>query len=111
MTKLHFIADKERGWLTVVNSMANVIPMDDPLGPAVITLLLDDCPLPTKESVAKLSKMFCLSSEIAIKGKLYPTRHRNICVILGCIAEKLAGPSSTTLLTQDTMDYLFTNLV
>ncbi|XP_035230318.1 RING finger and SPRY domain-containing protein 1-like, partial [Stegodyphus dumicola] len=110
MTKLHFIADKERGWLTVVNSMANVIPMDDPLGPAVITLLLDDCPLPTKESVAKLSKMFCLSSEIAIKGKLYPTRHRNICVILGCIAEKLAGPSSTTLLTQDTMDYLFTNL-
>ncbi len=48
MTRLHFIADKEGGWLTVVNSMANVVPMDDPLGPAVITLLLDDCPLPTK---------------------------------------------------------------
>jgi hypothetical protein len=45
---LHMIADKEKGWLTVVNSMINVIPIDDPLGPAVILLLLDDCPLPTK---------------------------------------------------------------
>ena len=48
MLKLHIIADKEKGWLAVVNSMINVIPIDDPLGPAVILLLLDDCPLPTK---------------------------------------------------------------
>ncbi|GFT60569.1 RING finger and SPRY domain-containing protein 1 [Nephila pilipes] len=110
MAQIHCIADKEIGWLTVVHSMANVIPMDDPLGPAVITLLLDECPLPTKESIAKLSKVFYLSKEQAIQGKFNPTRQRNICVILGCIAEKLAGPSSVVLLTQDTMDYLFTNL-
>jgi hypothetical protein len=48
MLKLHIIADKEKGWLAVVNSMINVIPTDDPSGPAVILLLLDDCPLPTK---------------------------------------------------------------
>ncbi|KAH7982705.1 hypothetical protein HPB52_006771 [Rhipicephalus sanguineus] len=48
MIKLHLIADKESGWLLVVRSMVNAIPMDDPLGPAVITLILDDCPLPTK---------------------------------------------------------------
>ena len=48
MIVLHMIADKEDGWLTVVLSMVNVIPMADPLGPAVILLLLDDCPLPTK---------------------------------------------------------------
>ena len=48
MIVLHMIADKEDGWLTVVLSMVNVIPMSDPLGPAVILLLLDDCPLPTK---------------------------------------------------------------
>ena len=48
MIALHMIADKEDGWLTVVLSMVHVIPMADPLGPAVILLLLDDCPLPTK---------------------------------------------------------------
>jgi hypothetical protein len=48
--QLHVIADKEDGWIQVVSSMVNVIPMNDPLGPAVITLLLDDCPLPTKVS-------------------------------------------------------------
>ncbi len=48
MLTLHKIADKESGWLAVVHSLINVIPMVDPLGPAVITLLLDECPLPTK---------------------------------------------------------------
>lgn len=48
MTKLHFLADRELGWLAVVQSMVNVIPINDPLGLAVITLLLDGCPLPTK---------------------------------------------------------------
>lgn len=48
MLKLHAIADKEDGWIQVVSSMVNVIPMSDPLGPSVITLLLDDCPLPSK---------------------------------------------------------------
>ena len=46
--RLHKIADKEDGWLQVVQSMVEVIPIKDPLGPANITLLLDDCPLPTK---------------------------------------------------------------
>ena len=50
MLKLHVLADKEKGWLAVVNSMINVIPTDNPLGTAVILLLLDDCPLPTKVS-------------------------------------------------------------
>ena len=48
MLTLHKIADKETGWLAVVHSLISVIPMEDPLGPAVITLLLDECPLPTK---------------------------------------------------------------
>ena len=51
MLALHRLADKEAGWLAVVNSMIRVIPHDDPLGPAVITLLLDECPLPSKVSM------------------------------------------------------------
>lgn len=48
MLKLNAIADKEDGWIQVVSSMVNVIPMHNPLGPSVIILLLDDCPLPSK---------------------------------------------------------------
>lgn len=110
MLQLHVIADKEDGWIQVVSSMVNVIPMNDPLGPAVITLLLDDCPLPTKESVLKLSNIFNLSAQSSVKGKSKPTQQRNICVVLGCIAEKLAGPNSVAILTQGTLNYLITNL-
>ena len=47
MMKLRAIADQDSGWLMVIDSMITAIPMEDPLGPANITLLLDDCPLPT----------------------------------------------------------------
>jgi len=50
MVKLHAIAELEDGWLIVVKSMIRCIPEREPLGPAVICLLLDDCPLPTKVS-------------------------------------------------------------
>ncbi|XP_066996878.2 RING finger and SPRY domain-containing protein 1 [Anabrus simplex] len=110
MLKLHAIADKEDGWIQVVTSMVNVIPMNDSLGPAVITLLLDDCPLPTKESVLKLSRILNLSVQSSLMGRANPTHERNICVVLGCLAEKLAGPSSIAILTEGTLAYLIANL-
>lgn len=110
LLKLHTLADKESGWLMLVNSIINVIPLDDPLGPAVITLLLDDGPLPTKESILTLSSHLKLSRETALTCAENPTWHRNVCIVLGCIAEKMAGPSSVALLTKDTLDYLVTNL-
>lgn len=48
----------DEGWLEVVQSLIRVIPLEDPLGPAVITLLLDECPLPTKVSRSSM----CLSA-------------------------------------------------
>lgn len=50
MLILHESADCDQGWMTVVKSLIRVIPLADPLGPAVIALLLDECPLPTKVS-------------------------------------------------------------
>ena len=47
LMRLHHIADQEEGWVQLVESLVEVIPISDPLGPAVMTLLLDDCPLPT----------------------------------------------------------------
>lgn len=55
LVKLHVIADKEEGWIQVVSSMINVIPLDDPFGPSAITILLDECPLPSKDSVVKVN--------------------------------------------------------
>ncbi|KAK6629470.1 hypothetical protein RUM43_003287 [Polyplax serrata] len=110
MQKLHALADQEDGWIQVVISMINVIPPSNPLGPSVIVILLDDCPLPTKESVLKLSKIFNLSTDSSIAGRSNPTQQRNICFVLGCFAEKLAGPSSITILTPGTLNYLITNL-
>lgn len=48
VTSILWLTDE--GWLEVVQSLIRVIPLEDPLGPAVITLLLDECPLPTKVS-------------------------------------------------------------
>ena len=111
MIKLSKIADQELGWLHVVQSMIEVIPMEDPLGPATIILLLDDCPLPTKETVVKLTNVFGLNSQKSKEGRKNPTKHRNMTIVLGCIAEKLAGPRSVALFTSGTLDYLVSNLV
>lgn len=110
MLRLHNIADNEEGWIQVVKSMVNVIPMLDPLGPSVITLLLDDCPLPSRESVLHVASMFNLSAQSALADRANAPKQRNISVVLGCIAEKLAGPSSLGILTDSTLDYLITNL-
>jgi hypothetical protein len=37
-------------------------------------------------------------------------QQRNVCVVLGCIAEKMAGPNSIAILTKGTLDYLLANL-
>ncbi|XP_043242330.1 RING finger and SPRY domain-containing protein 1-like [Amphibalanus amphitrite] len=106
MVVLHMIADKEDGWLTVVLSMVNVIPMADPLGPAVILLLLDDCPLPTKDLVVRLAAKLKLSSQYVEENRKRPVLLRNVCVVFGCLAEKMAGPNSLALLTDDTLAFL-----
>lgn len=64
MTPLHNLLGLplDEGWLDVVQSLIRVIPLEDPLGPAVITLLLDECPLPTKVSETDLRGMSSVSS-------------------------------------------------
>ncbi|KAJ0183752.1 hypothetical protein K1T71_000175 [Dendrolimus kikuchii] len=111
LVKLHVIADKEEGWIQVVTSLVNVIPLEDPLGPSAITIVFDDCPLPSKESVIKLTQLFRLSKQRAAEANLNVRMERNICVVLGCIAEKLAGPNSVAVLTEDTLDYMLTFLI
>lgn len=81
-----------------------IVPIEHPMGPSVITLLLDDSPLPTKQSVLKVSNIVSTLKE----GNL--RMERNFCVILGCLAEKLAGSNSISLLNKSTLDYLVFNI-
>lgn len=42
------LLNTEEGWLNVVKSCIFAIPLEDSLGAAVVCLLLDECPLPTR---------------------------------------------------------------
>ncbi|XP_041375315.1 RING finger and SPRY domain-containing protein 1-like [Gigantopelta aegis] len=107
---LHKAAERDQGWLDVVKSLILVIPMEDPLGPAVITLLLDECPLPTKEALYELRTSLQLTSHGPAECYNSPSHQRNLCVILGCLAEKLAGPSSVSLLSTEVLEYLLSQM-
>ena len=54
MVYLHELSETESGWLDVTQSLVDVIPIADPLGPANITLLLDDSPIPAKVGVGSM---------------------------------------------------------
>lgn len=104
MLLLHDITDRPKGWLCLVRSLIRVIPIDHPMGPSVITLLLDDSPLPSKDSVIEVAEMIKSDTTTTIPCE------RNLCVILGCLAEKLAGPCSIAILTDTTLSYLLKNI-
>ncbi|XP_074149592.1 RING finger and SPRY domain-containing protein 1 isoform X1 [Sminthopsis crassicaudata] len=110
MITLHEMAETDEGWLEVVQSLIRVIPLEDPLGPAVITLLLDECPLPTKDALQKLTEILNLNGAVACQDASHPAKHRNTTAVLGCLAEKLAGPASISLLSPGILEYLLQSL-
>uniref|UniRef100_A0A915PR00 RING finger and SPRY domain-containing protein 1 n=1 Tax=Setaria digitata TaxID=48799 RepID=A0A915PR00_9BILA len=112
LLKLNLIADKECGWIMVVMCLIDVVPAEEPLGPAVITLFLDESPLPTKasETVTRLLTRHLELPHLATRKDLLSSRHRNTCIVLGSLAEKLAGPSCMQICTSTTLAYLFNNL-
>ena len=93
--------------------MIDVIPLDDPLGPATISVLLDECPLPAKETVVRLVDGMDLPkwTTAANKAGMDAARHRNIVMVLGTLADKLAGPRCNDLFDQAILSYLMSNLV
>lgn len=70
MVQLHDITDKPPGWIQLVKSLVRVVPIDHPMGPSVITLLLDDSPLPTKDSVLEVGTE-CTLRTIILKMRWY----------------------------------------
>lgn len=126
----------EKGWINVINSMINVIPLQESLGPSIILLLSEGFSLPTKESILKLPEILstieekctklaftkgrcgCKRSNLSkyrctnkdCKMNIGYAKHRNYCVVLSCLADKLAGPNSVILLTNSILNYLISNI-
>ncbi|KAF1768191.1 hypothetical protein GCK72_000003 [Caenorhabditis remanei] len=106
LLKLNFIADEEKGWMLVVKALIYTIPENDPLGPAVISLFLDECPLPSKESVQTLLNSLGLSDDFVESKHLPPSWHKNMCIVLGSLAEKMAGTAAVTIFNNNIRGYL-----
>ncbi|KAK6056689.1 SPRY domain protein [Cooperia oncophora] len=98
------IAEREKGWLLVV-------PDDDSLGPAVITLFLDECPLPSKDTVHRLLCSLRLDLAASASSTRKRSWHRNTCIVLGSLAEKLAGSSSVAMCNPTTLNYLISRIL
>ena len=111
MLILQQIGETESGWLDVVIGLIIHIPMDEPLGPAVIDLLLDECPLPTKDGILKLYSRLNHEKNGGDFMKFNnECQQRNTCIVLGCLAAKLAGPCSVSILTKEVLNYLLSRL-
>lgn len=61
------IASREDRWLDVMMALIDRVPINDPLGATVIALLLDECPLPSRELLHQLIKRVCSDSRSRIK--------------------------------------------
>lgn len=120
MMILHSLAEEEEGWLNVVKSCIYAIPLEDSLEAAFVCLILDECPLPTRDGIMTLSSRLNLSKNLkklvfttdqgTRESKLTPSICRNLAVVLACLADKLAGPLSITLLSQGTVEFLVQRL-
>ena len=59
----------------------------------------------------RLAAKLKLSSQYVEENRDHPVLLRNVCVVFGCLAEKMAGPNSMVLLTDDTLAFLLDILV
>lgn len=106
MQKLHMISETELGWLVVISSLINKVDIEHPFGSALILLILEDAPLPTKKSISQLDEVLNLQ----LQRERSVTKQRNISIVLGCLAEKLAGTLSSILFSESVQDYLLSRI-
>lgn len=62
-----------------MQALVNTVPLEDSLGPAVAELIVDNCPLPSKQDIQNFLQHLRLNRHIALAGRPHPAKHRNIC--------------------------------
>uniref|UniRef100_A0A915K5L4 C2H2-type domain-containing protein n=1 Tax=Romanomermis culicivorax TaxID=13658 RepID=A0A915K5L4_ROMCU len=110
MVKLHVVAKCSGGWLAVVEALIKLVPESHPLGPAVTSMFIDECPLTTTSTVLEMLSHLNLSAALVNDPTKTLLWHRNVCIVLGCLAEKLAGQNCATIFQPQTLEYLLAHL-
>lgn len=106
MQKLHLISETEIGWFVVITSLINKVDLEHPFGSALILLILEDAPLPTRKSIMLLEDVL----ELQMQRERSVAKQRNISIVLGCLAEKLAGTLSSVLFSESVQNYLLSRI-
>ncbi|XP_014369907.2 RING finger and SPRY domain-containing protein 1-like isoform X1 [Papilio machaon] len=102
---LSSISQTEEYWLHVIKCAVRKVPH---YAINVINDIITDMPCPTVETVNRLFReKFQLSSARAANPRYNRQAERNICVVLSCLANKLAGGPSTRIFTRNVCNYLF----
>ena len=84
--RLQDIARDEVYWISILTRLINKIELNDPLGALIISLFLEETPLPSIDQINSLL------NKISIHDKVYCEKiQRNIFIILSCLSEKCAG--------------------
>jgi len=122
MRMFKFWAHGDKGWTMVMLSLVRCIPVNDALSSSAITLFMDHCPLPTPKAVLSFIKQLNLSKntaeiQFADSKDLQNTynldmvsRRKNICAVLGHLAETLAGGCQSSMFNENLLDYLLCGL-
>ncbi|CAG0881817.1 unnamed protein product [Darwinula stevensoni] len=63
-----------------------------------------------QDTLMALPEDFGVCAENSAQNSKDVIQHRNLCVVLGCLAEKMAGPSSIAISSESTLDYIIANL-
>jgi hypothetical protein len=51
INELQEMASNEKSWIKILIALVERVKLNDPLGPTIIALFLEECPLPSKVSI------------------------------------------------------------
>ncbi|ESO11268.1 hypothetical protein HELRODRAFT_91560 [Helobdella robusta] len=100
-------ADNETSWMLVMEDLVYVIPPEQPLAPVAVSVIVEECCVPSKELITKLSETLNVNDQGRVPPNVKMNRKMNICILLACLAEKMAGPLSVILLSEMILSFLF----
>lgn len=104
MHKLQIISSNETGWIVVICSLINVVCDDNPFGTALILLSIEEASLASQETI------LLLQEKITLFKYRSTIKRRNVSIVLGGLAEKLAGILSSVLFTPTICNYLLASI-
>ncbi|KPI91930.1 RING finger and SPRY domain-containing protein 1 [Papilio xuthus] len=96
----------EANWLSIVSSVMRIMPNDIYTMKAIV-IIMRALPSPQLTTLSTLlHDRFRVTCARAVAADFVIRVEMNICIVLNCLAEKLAGNGSTQIFTYDVCGYL-----